>query len=555
MHALDYIVLLLFTLIIVLAGLSFVRSGKNLSSFFAGGGAVPWGISGLSLFMSFFSAGTFVVWGSIAYDLGWVAVTIQWTMCIGGILVGLILAPRWKRARILTAAEFLTRRFNLRTQKFYTWVFLLVSLFTTGNFLYPVAKIVSVSTGFPLQWIILILGFSIILYTTAGGFWAVLITDVLQFIVLFSSVLMVIPLAMDLAGGWKGISANAPEDFFRIFSNEYTPWFIFAFFIYNAIFIGGNWAYVQRFTSVRDERSARKSGMLFGLLYLVSPVLWMLPPIAYRVINPGLGGLESEGAYLLVCKLVLPAGMLGLMLASMVFATASSVNTTLNMSAAVVTNDLYRNRYPEASEKATMRFARFITTVFGLGAVGIALLVPAMGGIVEAVLSVAAITGVPLLAPPIWALFSKRVNGRDLISVTVISLLINLFFKFISPWLLDLKLDRATEMALGALVPLGLLAALEIVAASRGRISHQYMAYVDRMAVLSTGTGKPENGKTTQNAYAFRVLGITLLVVGVLIGGLGMIANKGNNLVLIICLLILSGGGILLRFSFKIKWK
>ncbi len=113
--------------------------------------------------MSFFSAGTFVVWCSIAYDLGWVSVTIQWTMCIGGIFVGLVLAPRWKKAGILTAAEFLTRRFNLRTQKFYTWIFLLVSLFTSGNFLYPVAKIVSVSTGFSIYWIIIILGLSIIL--------------------------------------------------------------------------------------------------------------------------------------------------------------------------------------------------------------------------------------------------------------------------------------------------------------------------------------------------------------------------------------------------------
>ena len=543
MHVLDYIVLLIFSLIIVLAGISFARSGKNLTSFFAGGGSVPWGISGLSLFMSFFSAGTFVVWGSIAYDLGWVSVTIQWTMCIGGILVGLVLAPRWKKAGILTAAEFLTRRFNLKTQKFYTWIFLLVSLFTSGNFLYPVAKIVSVSTGFSLYWIIIILGLSIIIYTTAGGFWAVLITDVLQFIVLFSCVLVVIPLTLKMTGGVNGLTAKAPDEFFKLFSGEFTPWFIFAFFIYNTIFIGGNWAYVQRFTSVKDGRAARKSGLLFGLLYLVSPVIWMLPPIAYRVINPGVGGLESEGAYIMMCKQVLPVGMLGLMLASMVFATASSVNTTLNMSAAVVTNDLFKNRHPDASDKHTMWFARMITVVFGLGAVGVALMVPGMGGIVEAVLSVGAITGVPLLAPPIWALFSKRISGKDIISITIISLVINLFFKFITPWLLDLKLDRAAEMALGALVPMGMLLILEIWAALSGKISLQYMVYLKKMSTY-TGIqgGTMDKGSGNENTYAFRVLGIALLVLGVLIGGLAFLGGDGWVYVLIISLLIIAGG-------------
>jgi len=546
LHVLDYIVLLIFSLIIVLAGVSFARSGKNMTSFFAGGGSVPWGISGLSLFMSFFSAGTFVVWGSIAYDLGWVSVTIQWTMCIGGILVGLLLAPRWKRAKILTAAEFLTRRFNLKTQKFYTWIFLLVSLFISGNFLYPVAKIVSVATGFSLYWIIIIVGLSIILYTTAGGFWAVLITDVLQFIVLFSSVLVVIPLALKMTGGVSGLAADAPDEFFKLFSGEFTPWFVFAFFIYNTIFIGGNWAYVQRFTSVKDEKSARKSGLLFGILYIVCPIIWMLPPIAYRVINPDVVGLESEGAYIMVCKQVLPAGMLGLMLASMVFATASSVNTTLNMSAAVVTNDLFKNRYPDASDKHTMWFARMITIVFGLGAVGVALMVPSMGGIVEVVISVGAITGVPLLAPPIWALFSKRISGRDIISVTLISLVINLLFKFITPWLFDLKLDRAAEMALGTIVPLGLLLLVEIRVALSGKISLQYLVYLKKMSSYTAiPAGTMDKGSGNENTYAFRVLGIVLLVLGVLMGGLASLGGNGWAYVLIISLLIIAGGILL----------
>lgn len=108
-----------------------------MKSFFADGGALPWWMSGLSLFMSFFSAGTFVVWGSIAYTSGWVAVSIQWTMCIAGLIIGFVIAPRWQKTNALTAAQFISERLGGKTQKVYTYLFLFISLFTTAAFLSP----------------------------------------------------------------------------------------------------------------------------------------------------------------------------------------------------------------------------------------------------------------------------------------------------------------------------------------------------------------------------------------------------------------------------------
>jgi Na+/proline symporter len=149
-----------------------------MKSFFAAGGDVPWWISGLSLFMGFFSAGTFVVWGSIAYSYGWVAITIKLTLSLAGFLVGAFLAPRWKNTNVLTAAEYITNRLGLKVQKAYTYIFLFISLFTTGAFLYPVAKIVEVTTGFPLQSSILLLGAICIFYVTVGGLRAVVVTEI-----------------------------------------------------------------------------------------------------------------------------------------------------------------------------------------------------------------------------------------------------------------------------------------------------------------------------------------------------------------------------------------
>ncbi|MDE5661380.1 MAG: sodium transporter, partial [Muribaculaceae bacterium] len=74
MSNLDLITIILFSLGVLLTGIAFSRTGKDMKSFFAGGGNVPWGMNGLSLFMGFFSAGTFVVWGSIAYSYGIVSI-------------------------------------------------------------------------------------------------------------------------------------------------------------------------------------------------------------------------------------------------------------------------------------------------------------------------------------------------------------------------------------------------------------------------------------------------------------------------------------------------
>src|SRR5690606_5927303 len=132
MEILDYIIMLLFTGVVIAAGLSFGKTGSSMKSYFAAGGAVRWRSSAMFLFMSFFSAGTFVVCGSIAYQHGFAAIAIQMTMCIGGLAVGIFIAPAWQKSRALTAAEFVSRRLGISVQKFYSYLILLISLMYTG---------------------------------------------------------------------------------------------------------------------------------------------------------------------------------------------------------------------------------------------------------------------------------------------------------------------------------------------------------------------------------------------------------------------------------------
>ncbi len=530
MGTLDIITIIFFSTAVLATGLSLSKSGKDLKGFFAGGGNIPWGMSGLSLFMGFFSAGTFVVWGSIAYSYGLTAIIIQLTMSIAGFAVGTLIAARWHRTRTITAAEYISNTFGTGPQKTYTFLFLAVSIFTSGSFLYPVAKILEVAAGVPLTASILALGLFCIIYTAMGGLRGVMVTDVLQFVILFTAVIIVIPLAFGKVGGVEAFFEKAPEAFFECFRGEYTPWFMFAFCLYNAIFIGGNWSYVQRYTSVKSDKDAQKVGWLFGALYLISPILWMLPPMIYRIYNPGLAGLENENAYLLMCKAALPPGLLGLMLGGMIFATASSLNGTLNISAGVFTNDIYKRLRPAASDKELIRTARASTIVFGIFAIIVALLVKSMGGIVNVVLSVAALTGVPLYLPVIWSLFSKRQTGKTLVAATLASLAINLFFKFAAPSLLALTLTRGQEQMLGALSPIVILAVMETYLKCKG-----YVRPGAGNAIKAEAPAEDSSAAGgSANKLTFKVLGTGIIAVGIITIILGAVAPTGKLVPIIV---------------------
>ncbi len=532
----DTTVIFVFSAFVLVIGMLFARTGRNMKSFFAGGEAVPWFIGGLSLFMSFFSAGTFVAWGSIAYKYGFVAVTIQWTMCLGGIITAFLLAPRWKRTGALTAAEFIRQRLGTPVQKFYIYTFLIVSLFNKGAVLYPVAKLVSVSLGFPLTACTIVLGLMMIAYTAIGGLWAVMVTDILQFVILTAAVLIVLPLSLDAAGGWTHFTQNVPDDFFSFINGEYTFGFIVAFALYHISYIGGNWTFVQRYTSVESPKAAKKVAFLFAGLYLISPVIWMLPPMIYRSINPELGGLNTENAYLEVCRLVLPPGLMGLMLTGMYFSTSATANTTLNVTSAVITNDIYKGVVnPHASDKQLIRMARMSGLLLGCGMIGVALLVPAAGGMIEVVLSIAAITGGPTLLPPLWALFSKKLTGRAAFIISCVCLVVNLVFKIIVPLVTTLKLSRSQEMLLGVALPFIMLLIHEFILSAGKAPASDYLQYRSfrQQQKQDAAAQSPEEvlAIRRQNLFGLRVIAFALAFTALLLYILCILAATGKILV------------------------
>ena len=581
MQTLDYSVLLLYLAGIFLVGVVFSFRNKSEQDMFSAGGQSPWWAAGLSSFMTMFSAGTFVVWGGIAYRLGLVAVAINLCYGVAALLVGYFVAGRWKQIGVRTPAEYVRLRFGEGAVQFYTWFMTLGGIVGVGVAFYSLGVILvammPLAEGNPLRdpetgnlalrWAVLLFGSVVVVYTMIGGLWAVLMTDVLQFIVLNLAVLFVIPLLLMRVGGFGEFYDNVPADFFSLTNGGYTWLFLFGWVVIHFFKVGVEWAFAQRFICVSSEKDARKGAYLFGVLYLVSPLLWLLPPLLWRAEQPIPAGasdaeiqLLAEQAYIQSCSAVLPAGMVGLLVAAMFSATASMASSQLNVFAGVLTHDMYR---PLIGKLATSRHllwaGRAFTLVLGVVLLVVSLLVPVLGGAERVIIAVASLVTVPLLAPMLFGLFSRRV-GRSAVWMTagVCGVLGFLKYATLAGWIgllmasLGVSVDLtglvswlsdygpSIDIVLGVILPVAILGILHLTA-------RQTAGGWDRVEAARPVTSTPPSVSTTDALMPAITVGVALLACGLLMAVLTVLNQAGRApLVIFAMILGVLGGAILI---------
>ena len=252
-----------------------------------------------------------------------------------------------------------------------------------------------------------------------------------------------------------------------------------------------------------------------------------------------------------MAKAALPSGMLGLITISLVFATNSSVQGFLNISAGVITNDLFKNIYPQSSQKLLMRVARFSTLVMGLVVILMGMLVPLMGGATNVILSVASITGGAMYFPLIWTLFSKKQNSYTVLTTTILALVVALAYKFVIPSVVGHSLSRATEMVMGALVPISIIILFEIwlqLIKSPETEFENYQHYLVNKALAKADPMNSEVDSNGENQFGKRMISIGILATGSIIVGLGILATGGK-------IYVLGMAFFLLLIGFRILYK
>jgi len=544
MSNIDWAVIVIYLAGLLAVGFLFSSIG-SARTMFAAGGQSPWWISGLSSFMTFFSAGTFVVWGGIAYSHGFVAVMIQLTFGIAAFIAGRFIAGRWHDLGVVNASDYIGLRFGPKAVRFYIWLLTLRGPFNMGAAVYAFCIIAcpllpleegnifrDPATGnFSVTWAIILFIALVTIYTMLGGLWAVLVTDVLQFIVLMAAVLVVVPLWLIKLGqsgyGWSDI----PEGFFAPTGGPYT-WVFFGLFITsNALALGMEWPFAQRALCVPSARDARKSFYLFGGLYLVSPFIWMLPPMLYRVAHPGA---NPDEAYILACREVLPVGLLGLLIAAMFSATASSVSSVLNVLSGSILSDLQTRSTSLRQEKQAVRVGRIITLLFGASMIGGALIVQVGGSVTGFVLGMTIIAGA-LLGPPLWGFFSKSLPAYSLWYVVAAQAVVSIACKFGLARLdwkgtiledlagLYLRYENTFDVGLGLLIPFSVLAFFQW--RSRG-VDAGWLA-VDEQFRKAREFHPPESSRKPLLIFAWASLSIAIFMSGV-----WPFATTGQNVLL-----------------------
>jgi SSS family transporter len=548
----DYLTLLLYVAGIFVISTFSARRTKSQKEMFSAGRSSPWWASGLSGFMTMFSAGTFVVWGGIAYELGFVAVAINTCYGIAALLVGYFVAGKWNQLGVSTPAEFVQLRFGTTGLHFFTWTMLIKRILGVSVSLYALAVLLVALMPIDLTWAIILFGTIVVLYTMQGGLWAVLMTDVLQFIVLTVVVFMVAGLmisGMDMATYAESVPAN----FFNPVAGNYGWFFLFGWVTIHFFMIGAEWAFVQRFLAVRSPREAKKSSWLFGIMYLVTPLFWLLPPLLYR---GQVEGVDKEQAYILAAQSVLPPGVLGLMFAAMFSATASMVSSQLNVFAGVLTNDFYKAFLnPGATELKLVRTGRFFTVVLGALLVFTAIMVPKMGGAEKLIISINSLLVVPLFAPTLWGLFSRKIGIRDMIVIALTSFTIGLALRFgiatnpaieegssLFPAQLYLRENtKNVEVLVGVILPVLMLVCYEW--ARRGTDEGAL-----RIEKRQAKRAHSENNGTSPvpfDPFAARMVMFSLLVIGAWMILLGWIEKEGRLVLFGFgTFLILAGGGV-----------
>ncbi len=363
----DYVVIFGYFALVLFIGAYFRRQQKTAQDYFAGGHQVSWWLAGVSHYMSGFSAFTFVVYSEIAYRYGLVAIVLFWTSVPACILGGRVFAARWRRARIITPVEFLEARCSLTVRQLFAWSAIPAKVFEDALKIFTTALFLSAGVGIGIKQSTLLCGVIVVIYTLLGGLLALVVTDYLQFLMKALAILLLLPLAIWKLGGIRPSLHSIPPDLLHAHGGPYGWIYILSYLLIVGISYNGNWSFAQKFYSVPDERSGQKAAYLSAALNFIGTPIMLLPALMARSLMPTFAAQQKpQDVYVHLIFELLPAGMIGIIVAALFSATMATVSADLNAIASVLTKDFYqRILKPSATETSLVAVGRVMTLLLG----------------------------------------------------------------------------------------------------------------------------------------------------------------------------------------------
>lgn len=290
------------------------------------------------------------------------------------------LAPKFRAATVKTVPEYFRRRYGKSAGLITAVIMLLPLIGATASQFIASSVILSTMLGIDYKVAVLIVAVVVTLYSIMGGLWSVTLTDFVQVFLIVIGMIIAVPFAMNMAGGWDSIVANVPEGTFDMFKG-YSPMAVISLTImYVATFTVGQEA-VSRYYAARDGKAARQGSILAALVnFIYAFIPAILGIITLALINMGkfdsaeFAAVGARYALPVLAIKVMPSIICGLLFAGIISATMSSSDSDLLGAGSIFANDIYHTLInPKASSQEIMRVTQITMAICGVAAMLVAL--------------------------------------------------------------------------------------------------------------------------------------------------------------------------------------
>ncbi len=456
----DYtIIACFFSITLIIGFLVSKKSSSSSSEYFLSGRNMPWWLLGISMVATTFSTDTPNLVTDIVRTTGVAGNWVWWAFLLTGLLTVFVYAKLWRRSNVATDMEFYELRYSGWGGKFLrgfraVYLGVIFNVMAMSGVTLAAIKIGEIMLGLSPMETILYAGSITVVFSTVGGFRGVVYTD---FILFFAAMAGSIGAAYYLVnlpevGGMANLIAKTPPEILSMTPNLddpniYVPLLIVPLAVqwwsswYPGAEPGGGGYIAQRMLAAKNENHAIGATFFFNVMhYALRPWPWIIVALASLVIFPDLASIQEAFPNVSEDKLghdlaypammtMLPSGLLGLVVASLVAAYMSTISTHLNWGSSYIVNDFYKQQVNKnATEKQLVNVGRISTiTLFCLSAIFALLLTNALQ-LFDVILMFGAGTGLIFILRWFW----WRINAWSEISAMFVSGFISIVLNFTS---------------------------------------------------------------------------------------------------------------------------
>jgi SSS family solute:Na+ symporter len=444
----DWIVIALYLVLSLVVGLAFTRrAGQSAEEYFLSDRKLPWWLAGTSMVATTFAADTPLAVTGLTVKHGIAGNWLWWSFVMSGMLTVFFYARLWRRAAVMTDAEFTEIRYAGRPAAFLRgfracYLAIPINCIIMGWVTHAMATIAGLTLGVDKWQATLGLFLLTALYATLSGLWGVVVTDFFQFALAMAGSVALAVFALGAVGGLGGLQTGlnarfggaGPTAFLPDLESAWMP--ALTFFVYVAVNWWASWypgaepgggGYVaQRILATRNERHALLAALWFNLAhYVLRPWPWILVALASMLLYPGLANPEEGYVRMMVDHL--PPFWRGFLLAAFFAAYMSTISTHLNWGASYLLNDVYR-RYlrPDAPPGHYARVGQAATLGLMVVSAVITYYLKSVEGAWKFLLAIGAGTGLVYMLRWYW----WRINAWSEVSAMSAAFVLSLVLQF-----------------------------------------------------------------------------------------------------------------------------